>query len=359
MKSGLEVVAHPTGPWLVKAGPHVYAVPADLARPLLRWQGQRPTARVLSDHASPAGTDAEQWHSFVSALAAALEGTAGAPTRHLPLPIWLRLPLLPARWVRPLAHRLAPLTSGRGLAVLVLVGCGGYAHLGLTGGAQGIALTPLIVATAMGLFGLTAIWHELGHAAALARGGYPPGRIGAGLLFVIPVLFADVTAVGALPRRGRLRVDGAGVVFQFGLAGILILVGDVVDQRPVTAVVAGLALLAVGWSLFPFIRADGYWLMCDLLGLPDLESDPQPPPGPGLKLLLGTYRLANAAFLLVVGVVLPLRFARTGAAALNAVGVDSQRSALLIPVLIVCGLLLGLAWFSILRRVAQLVKAAW
>lgn len=359
MKPGLEVIAHPTGPWLVKAGSLVYAVPGELARPLLGWQGRCPTAQALTGMKVPAGADAEQWRSFTTSLASALGNSTGAGSRSLPLPVWLRMPLLPGRWVQVLARRLAPMTSTAGLAILTLVGAAGYASMALTGGAQGIALTPAIIAAAGGLFGLTAVWHELGHAAALTYGGYPPGRIGAGLLFVVPVLFADVTAVGVLPRRGRLRVDGAGVVFQFGLAGLMILVGSAVGQRSVAVVASGLVLVAVSWSLFPFIRADGYWLMCDLLGLPDLETDPNPPPGPRLKLLLGIYRLGNAAFLLAVGVVLPVRFARVGESALNAAGVDLSRPVLFFPVLIVSGLLLGLAWTSILRRVVRLVRAAW
>ena len=103
------------------------------------------------------------------------------------------------------------------------------------------------------MFLLTALWHELGHAAAIARYKYPPGAIGAGLLFVIPVLFADVTAVGVLPRAGRLRVDMAGVIFQFGLGGALALIGLVGNTNGLLGG-AWLALLAVGWSLFPFGR---------------------------------------------------------------------------------------------------------
>ncbi len=42
--------------------------------------------------------------------------------------------------------------------------------------------------------------------------------------------------------------------------------------RPRRCFLAGSsALLAVAWSLFPFIRSDGYWLLCDLLGMDDLD----------------------------------------------------------------------------------------
>jgi len=359
MKPPLEVVAHPTGPWLVRAGGAVYAVPEELGRPLVCWHGQRPSAAELANRAAPPGVDADQWTAFMAALAAALAGTDSASTQRLPPPVWLRLPLLPRGLVRPMALSLAPLTSGRGLILLTLVGLAGYVHLGLTAVANPIRLAPGMLAAAGGLFFLTAVWHELGHAAALARYRYPPGGIGAGLLFVIPVLYADVTAVGVLPRAGRLRVDIAGVAFQFGLGGVLAGGTFVAELGAAPVMAAWLALLAVCWSLFPFIRADGYWLVCDLLGLTELESDPVPPPDRAVRIFLGGYRLANAGFLLGVGIVLPLRYAHRAEALVAHLGPDTFRPMLLVPLVLLAGAVLGVIWWNILRRVVRLVRAAF
>ncbi|MDX2474940.1 MAG: hypothetical protein QNL91_14695 [Candidatus Krumholzibacteria bacterium] len=353
MKSGLEVVAHPTGPWLVRAGAVVFAVPAALAQPLVMWQGRCPSVADLAAGAVPPDTDPEQWAAFVAAVGEALDG--GGSARGIPPPIWLRLPLLPTGVVRLAAARLAFLTSGRGLMALGLVGLAGYIQLGMTAVASPIRLGPGAVGAALGLFFLTAVWHELGHAAALARHGYPPGGIGAGLLFVIPVLFADVTAVGALPRRGRLRVDVSGVGFQFGLGGFLALLSPL---GAVPAIAAWLALLAVAWSLFPFIRADGYWVVCDLLGVVGLEHDPVPAPGPGLRVFLRLYRLANAVFLLGVGFVLPLRYMHRFEAVLAHLGIAEIRPLVLVPLMVVGAGVLAVVWWNILRRVWDLVVGA-
>ncbi|MCB1183106.1 hypothetical protein KDM41_06720, partial [bacterium] len=70
MCSGLDVVAHPTGPWLVRVGPVVYAVPADLGRPLLAWRGRRAAADLAAAPA-PAGVDPDRWRDFVAVLAGA------------------------------------------------------------------------------------------------------------------------------------------------------------------------------------------------------------------------------------------------------------------------------------------------
>lgn len=358
MGSGLEVVAHPSGPWLVRADGVVYAVPAALGRVLKKWHGQQPGAAELSAQPAPAGTDPEQWATFMVSLATALAGGGRTDGHRLPPPIWVRVPLLPAQVVRWLAGRAAPLAGSRGLAALALVGLAGYGHLAWTAVANPIGLGSIAPGLVLGLFLLTAMWHEMGHAAAIAGQGYPPGGIGVGLLFVVPVLFADVTAVGVLPRAGRARVDVAGVVFQFGLGGVLASLGLVLNVGSVI-VAAWLALLAVGWSLFPFIRADGYWLVCDLVGVEELAVDPDPAPTGWRRRVLSGYRLANAVFLLGVGFLLPWRYGNYGMGWLERLGWDLTRREVLVPIVVAAGLALGFVWWNILRRVVQLVRAAF
>jgi hypothetical protein len=178
-------------------------------------------------------------------------------------------------------------------------------------GPTGFAPTISIVVAGLGLFLLSALWHELGHAAAVARSGYPPGGIGAGLLFVIPVLYADVSAVGVLPRRERVRVDLAGIIFQLGAGGGMAAAGRVAGIPQLSAgalTLAGFsALAAVLWSLIPFVRSDGYWLLCDLLDLETLEKPAPAPHSLFLRIFLVVYQLANVAFLLTVAFYFPWR----------------------------------------------------
>jgi hypothetical protein len=360
MRPGLEVVTHPTGLWLVRAGREAFAVPAALGRGLLKWQGTRPSPAAWAATEPPPGADPEQWSRFLGQLAAALEADnrRGQPGR-LPPPVWLRLPLVPTCCVRFLAGRLAGLASGRGLLLLTVMGSAGYGHLVLTATADPIRSTSGTVAVALGLFLLTALWHELGHAAALAHEGYPPGGVGAGLLFLIPVLFADVTAVGVLPRRGRLRVDLGGVVFQFGLGGVLAAAGVPFAGGQALVLASGLALVAVAWSLFPFIRADGYWLVCDLLGVEDLEAAGERPAGRWRRGFLSAYRLGNALFLLLVGVLLPLRYSRLAATLPGRLGLEPADARLRHLLWFLALVLLVVVWHQLLRRVIRLVKAAF
>jgi hypothetical protein len=232
---------------------------------------------------------------------------------------WRRT-VLPAALVDGLAMRLAPLAGWPVLVPAAGLGAAAYLHgfARLTTGSPLRPATEREWAVGLGLFLLTAIWHELGHAAALRREGLPAGRVGVGLLLVMPVLYCDVTLVGLLPRRGRLRVDAAGVAFQLAGGGLLFAGGVQLAWPP--GRLAGLsALAAASWSLLPFVRTDGHWILCDLLDRCDLVA-PLATSVPGAEaardrmfwpvLPLIAYRLAYVSFLLMVAVGLPWRLVR-------------------------------------------------
>ena len=95
----------------------------------------------------------------------------------------LRLTLLPARLVRAWSGRLTWLVSTPALIGLIALGGAGAVLAPsprLTGGPDAWCAVGLVVAGGL--------WHELGHAAALRRGGWAPGGIGVGVLRVLPVL---------------------------------------------------------------------------------------------------------------------------------------------------------------------------
>lgn len=270
----LEVQPHAHGPWLVRAGRRTLAVPPPVGRALLPLHGAaliRIPARPLSDASEPGAPigDAAATELVAEWLARSAECAAkrkrGAGT---PLMFPLQVTLLPTRLVARLARSLTPLASWPALASMSIVGLGSAFALrpwAVTSASASHIVSPV----ALTLFGLGAVWHELGHAAALRREGYQPGGIGAGLLLVVPVLFADVSAVGLLPRAGRLRVDLAGLAFQSGAAGLYAVIGTVSQLPPQIAVAVRAAatatLLALVYGLLPLPRSDGSWILRDAL----------------------------------------------------------------------------------------------
>jgi putative peptide zinc metalloprotease protein len=95
--------------------------------------------------------------------------------------------------------------------------------------------------------------------------------IGAGIYLVWPSFFTDVTDSYRLSRAGRLRTDLGGLYFN--LIFILVLAGIY------AAAPAGFLLLVIAIThlemleqLLPFVRFDGYFILSDLVGVPDLFS---------------------------------------------------------------------------------------
>lgn len=367
----LEIVPHPTGPWLVRAGTLIYAVSPRLGRALQPLTGRVPNsgeirACLMAGQAVP--TPEREIDSWVCGLESALRtGSADdkmlGGTRRAGRAIRFRVPLIPASVVEWLAIRLKSLTGNGLLAALSLLGFAGYLS-GTAGSVRvGFSWDLGTVTAGLGLFFLTALWHELGHAAALARSGYPPGGIGAGLLFVIPVLFADVTPVGVLPRAGRIRVDVAGMIFQLAAGGLLMAMAtwDLVPPfwSGAMTMAGASALLAVCWSSFPFIRSDGYWFLCDVLGLGSLDRPPLRPVRPALRVFLSLHQMANAGFLVMVGLYFPWRLTQLVRGQFHRLGfpMDSEWAPW---VSLGLGLIfLGMMGPGLVRRISQLIRSAF
>jgi putative peptide zinc metalloprotease protein len=65
-----------------------------------------------------------------------------------------------------------------------------------------------------GLFLVSLLLHEFGHAAACKRFGERPGAIGFTLYLTFPALYSDVSSTWRLPRWQRVAVDAGGTYFQ-------------------------------------------------------------------------------------------------------------------------------------------------
>lgn len=117
--------------------------------------------------------------------------------------------------------------------------------------------------------------HEIGHAAACTYGGAVPGAIGVGIYAIFPVFYCDVTDAYRLGKAGRIRTDLAGVyfnvVFILAVAELYFLTGF----EPLLAAIA-LQHIQIFIQLVPVLRLDGYYLVSDLTGVPDLFARIRP-----------------------------------------------------------------------------------
>ena len=115
----------------------------------------------------------------------------------------------------------------------------------------------------------SALFHEIGHASACRYSGVRPGSIGCGFYLVYPAFYTDITNSYQLDRRGRLRTVLGGVyfnaIFIIGLTIWFLWTGSPFLLAGI--VIANLELLQ---QLLPTLRFDGYFIVSDLAGIPDL-----------------------------------------------------------------------------------------
>ncbi len=134
---------------------------------------------------------------------------------------------------------------------------------------------PGTVLVLIGLVLASAAFHEIGHAAACRYGGAEPGVMGAALYLVWPAFYTDVTDSYRLSRAGRLRVDLGGLYFNavFALgSGVL----WVITGAESLLVLVPVQLLQMVRQLIPLVRFDGYHILADLIGVPDLFARIKP-----------------------------------------------------------------------------------
>jgi putative peptide zinc metalloprotease protein len=128
---------------------------------------------------------------------------------------------------------------------------------------------PVLFVAVAGLTLASVIFHEFGHASACRYGGARPGNIGFGLYLIWPSLYTDVTDAYQLDRAGRLRTDLGGVyfnaIFVLAMAGCYAATG-----QPVFLAAAFFDNFEILQQLVPVVRMDGYFILGDLVGIPDL-----------------------------------------------------------------------------------------
>ena len=192
---------------------------------------------------------------------------------------------------------------------------------------------------------LSAGFHEFGHAAAARYGGSTPGAMGFGIYVFWPAFYTDVTDSYRLGRGGRVRTDLGGLYFNAVVVLLSFGVWWLTGWHAVLLVVAAQVLQMIR-QLAPMLRFDGYHVLADLTGVPDLYQRI----GPVMSgLLPGRWRQPEATALKT--------WARVVVIAWVLVVVPLMAASLLLMVLALPRLL-ATAWAS-LRQQSALLAAAF
>ncbi|MEU4602457.1 PqqD family protein [Kribbella sp. NPDC023972] len=146
---------------------------------------------------------------------------------------------------------------------------------GLASAAHDAFHTPGFLLLVFAVTVLSAGFHEFGHAAAARYGGSTPGAMGMGYYLFWPAFYTDVTDTYRLGRGGRIRTDLGGLYFNAIVAVVTVVVAQVTGYDALLLVVVT-QILQMLRQLLPTIRFDGYHVLADLTGVPDLYHHIKP-----------------------------------------------------------------------------------
>lgn len=192
----------------------------------------------------------------------------------------------PDAFLQRLSWRLDPLLGWPALpsllvaavALLVLLSFVHRAELQAAVGAM--LMRPSAVLAGLLVYPVVKLLHEVAHGVVARWHGAPVPEWGLMFLVGMPAPYVEASAASALPRAGqRLAVSAAGIVVEallalLGLAVALTVEPGVVRDLGLTLFFIGaVSTLAVNGN--PLMRFDGYHMLCDAAGLPNLAPRSQ------------------------------------------------------------------------------------
>ncbi|RME38695.1 MAG: hypothetical protein D6788_06945 [Planctomycetota bacterium] len=207
------------------------------------------------------------------------------------------------------------------------------------------------------------VFHEFGHAYACKHfGGYVP-EMGAFLVVFTPCAYMDASAAWGFSRKAhRIIVSLAGMYIETWIASIALLLWAFLDDSLARSIAYNIVFLAgiitVAFNINPLMRYDGYYVVSDLVEVPNLRAratayllglgkrlllgvrEAAEPMSRRLKLILTTYGVAIVVYrtglMLAIAALVTRRFQTAG--------------------LVFSGMLLG---GLVLRQALRLLRYLW
>jgi putative peptide zinc metalloprotease protein len=132
------------------------------------------------------------------------------------------------------------------------------------------------------VFVVTKAWHELGHGLICKRFGGQVPELGLMMLVLFPAPYVDASACWAFPSKWRRMAVGAGgMLFELFLASLCAFywvwarshahAGELATQLAYNAMLTA-SISTVLFNANPLMRFDGYYMLADLLEVPNLAQ---------------------------------------------------------------------------------------
>lgn len=178
-------------------------------------------------------------------------------------------------WIRPLPLSLLLFAWAVGGAFALVQASAHWSELTRDFGERLLASSNLWVLAIV--FPLLKAAHELAHGFAVKRGGGEVHEIGVMFLVFYPVPYVDASAAHQFPAKWqRAWVACAGMAAELALAALALFAWLVLEPGLLRAIAYNVAVLgSVATFVFnanPLLRYDGYYVLADLLEIPNLAS---------------------------------------------------------------------------------------
>ncbi|MCA9079348.1 MAG: biotin/lipoyl-binding protein [Planctomycetaceae bacterium] len=197
-------------------------------------------------------------------------------------PFWMKFPLLnPDKLVQTLVPILGGLFSFPVFCLALLLF--GWSGILLVGRWEEFAAASSLLFVPQNWLWMGLIWialklvHEFAHAISCRRYGGQVREMGLVFILFAPIAYVDVTSSWAFPSRWRrMAVAAAGMYIELIVAAIAIILWCSSDNPVLrfvlyqTIVMAGVT--TVLFNANPLMRFDGYYILSDLLGIPNLYT---------------------------------------------------------------------------------------
>lgn len=119
--------------------------------------------------------------------------------------------------------------------------------------------------------------HELAHGFAIKRGGGEVHEMGLMFLMFYPIPYVDASGAHAFPSKARrVWVGAAGMAAEVAIAALAFYVWLLVEPGLLRSVVYNMVVLGsvttVVFNANPLLRYDGYYILADLIEIPNLAQ---------------------------------------------------------------------------------------
>lgn len=141
-------------------------------------------------------------------------------------------------------------------------------------------LTPQCLLLAWLVYPCMKFCHELGHAFAIRHWGGSVKECGVTFFLLVPAPYVDASSAISFPCKwARVLVSAAGIMVELLIASVALFIWLITDNSMLRdAVFAAMSIGGVSTIMFngnPLMRFDGYYILCDLLELPNLAPRSQ------------------------------------------------------------------------------------